>query len=106
MYEPIIVYKTWTTTVILDMGFDCSTDQFYSDIRDQNGDLIASWGFSAETDGTDGRFLMTIDNSVSSVDPVLTATKGSMDIKRVTGGEPVPAINGKLDVFFREVDTP
>lgn len=104
-YSPIVVYKGRTTEVIVNLGFDVSADTFSSQIRsedDVTSTLIATWAISFVTDGTDGLLLLKLDNSVTST---ITRTKGFMDIKRITSGEPIPVFDKPLPVIIQSTVT-
>lgn len=104
-YSPIVVYKGRTTQVLVELGFDVSSDTFTSQIRaedDASSALIATWVVSFLTDGTDGKLLLTIDDSISSL---ITRSKGFMDIKRVTSGNPVPVFDRPLPVIIQNTVT-
>lgn len=101
MSNPVVVYKHRTNTLQVNLGTDVSDDIFTSQIRSDigvNSPLICSWQVSFLTDGTDGMLVLRLDNTVTSD---ITATGGFMDIKRVTGGEPVPVGDRALEVVFR-----
>lgn len=101
--KPIIVHKGRTTTLEVGLGFDVSEDEFTSQIRvdkDRTSELIATWTVTFLTDGTDGELILTLDNLITGV---IAKAKGYMDIKRITGGEPVNVFDKPLEVIF--VDT-
>lgn len=103
--QPIIVHKGRTTRISVGLGFDVSADTFESEIRvdqDPTSTLIATWAISFLTDGIDGELVLTLDDSVSGP---ITQSKGYMDIKRITGGEPVPAFDKPLEVLFQKTVT-
>lgn len=96
------VHKHRTVTLPVSLGYDVSGDTFKSDIRvakDPESELIAEWQVSFLTDGTDGELVLTLDDAATDDVP----TVGYMDIKRTTGGEPVPVFNEILEVVF--IDT-
>lgn len=99
----IRVYKNRTNTITIDMGIDVSADTaagFTSKIRSQpnkDGALIVEWTVSFTTDGTDGELTLVIDDALASN---IVAESGYMDLKRVTGGEPVPVFSRPLEVEF------
>ncbi len=100
--KQIIVHKGRTVVVPVSLGFDVSQDIITSEIRvgkSQTSDLIATWDVSFVTDGTDGELVLTLDNSVTEV---ITQTTGYMDIKRVTGGEPLSIFDEPLEVLFTD----
>ena len=98
--QPVKVYKGRTTIVPVSLGFNVSLDIITSEIRtekNQTSPLIAAWEVSFETDGTDGELILTLDDSVTSE---ITESIGYMDLKRVSGGEPLPIFNEPLEVAF------
>jgi hypothetical protein len=83
------------------MGMDVSQDTLTSEIRsspNKNAPLIATWNLTFATDGTDGEIILTLDDTVTGA---IEADSGYTDIKRVTGGEPVPVFDKPLEVIFR-----
>lgn len=101
MSNEVVVHKGRTNVIRVHMGIDVSGDTITSEIRaepDQESDLIATWGVTFETDGSDGELILTLDDSVTSA---IEADAGYMDLKRVTAGEPVPVFDRPLDVTFR-----
>lgn len=101
----ITVYLDRTNVITLELGEDVSADIFTSEIREEPNSistLIATWDVTFTTDGTDGSLTLTLDNSVTSA---ITATGGYMDVKRVTGGEPVTVLSEPLEVVFEETVT-
>jgi hypothetical protein len=100
----LIVYRKRTMVVPLELGFDVSADTLTSEIREKastSAPLIATWTVSFLTDGVDGKCLLTLDDSITST---ITQKKGYMDVKRVTGGEPIP-LGDPIEVEFRDVVT-
>lgn len=98
----IIVHKGRTNILLVGVGYDVSNDVITSQIRvdkSRISQLIATWQVSFVTDGTDGELMLTLDDSVSG--PIVKST-GWMDLKRVTGGEPVNVFDEPLEVLFRE----
>jgi len=90
MSDAILVYKRRTNVLRVSLGIDVSEDDFMSEIREKStteSPLIATWSVSFLTDGTDGELVLTLDDSEVSEVSVKT---GYTDIKRITGGEPVP----------------
>lgn len=101
MSNQVVVQKGRTNTIIVKMGFDVSADTFTSEIRsepDVESTLIAAWSVAWVTDGTDGDLKLTLDNTVTGA---IDANSGYMDLKRVTGGEPVAVFDQPLEVLFR-----
>lgn len=105
MSGEVIVHKGRTNIVEVSLGIDVSGDTFTSEIRKEpsrTSTLIAAWVVSFVTTGVDGELLLTMDDSVSSAIEVKT---GYMDLKRMTGGEPIPVFDRPLPVLIRETVT-
>lgn len=101
MSDTIVVHKGRTNIVTLDLGIDTSTDVITSEIRtkpEQSATLIATWVVTELTDGTDGKYVLRLDNTFSSQ---ITVASGWMDIKRVSGGEPLSVFDEPLQVEFK-----
>ena len=102
MTDKVVVYKNRTNVLPVDLGMDVSGDTFTSEIRDKatsTGTLVATWAVTFDSDGTDGLLRLELQNEdLSNV----TVKKGYMDIKRVSGGEPLPVFDFPLEVEFRE----
>ncbi len=90
MDEAVLVYKNRTNVLRVSLGIDVSADTFESEIRQKStvtSTLVATWAVSFLTDGEDGELVLTLDDSeLEDVE----VKSGYMDIKRVTGGEPLP----------------
>jgi outer membrane translocation and assembly module TamA len=99
MSDAIVVYKKRTNVITVSMGIDVSADQITSEIRTESGALIATWHVTFDSDGKDGELILRLDDSETSG---IEYEKGLMDIKRVTGGEPVPVFEMPLEVEFRK----
>lgn len=98
----VVVYKNRTNTLRVNLGIDVSTDTFTSEIRTKpsvTSSLIVAWTCSFVTDGVDGELLLTIDNSLLAS---ITQEFGYMDLKRVTGGEPIPVFSKPIKVVFQD----
>ena len=98
--QQVEIYTSITTVVPVSLGFDVSQDQFISDVRvekDVSSALIVSWDVSFLTDGTDGELILTLDAAVTSA---ITQSVGYMDLKRVSGGEPLSVFSEPLEVVF------
>lgn len=103
--QHVTVYKGRTTLLRVSLGYDVSNDTITSEIRvdpNRESELIASWNVSFETDGADGELILTIDDSVSDL---IDRNDGYMDLKRVTGGQPVPVFDIPLQVLFKDTVT-
>lgn len=96
------VYKNRTNVIQVDLGMDVSGDTITSEIRAEKSsesELLATWTVDFLTDGTDGNLVLTIDDS--DLDAIIS-NKGWMDMKRVSGGEPLPVFSNPLRVRFVE----
>jgi hypothetical protein len=101
MSNEVIVHKGRTNTVIVKMGIDISADTFTSEIRaepDVDATFIAAWTVSFVTDGHDGEIQLRLDDLVTKQ---IRASSGYMDLKRISGGEPIPVFDRPLEVTFR-----
>lgn len=101
MSNQVIVHKSRTNTLLVDLGVDVSADTITSEIRSEpNSDapLLATWVVTKVDGGVNGELVLTLDNTFTSQ---ITANSGYMDIKRVTSGEPVPVFDKPLEVVFR-----
>jgi len=101
----VVVYKARTNTLTVNLGLDVSGDAFTSQIRadsDHNSELIMTWNIAFDTDGTDGKLILTVDDVVTEQ---IDVASGYMDLKRVTGGQPVPVFERSIEVEFRGVVT-
>lgn len=102
MSNTIVVYKGRTNVITVSLGIDVSLDTITSQIRTQSGVLIATWGVVFDSDGTDGELVLTLDNSVTTG---IAYPSGLMDLKRLSGGEPISVIDKSIEVEFRDVVT-
>ena len=101
MSSKVIVHKGRTNVVTASLGINVSADVITSEIRsepDSTSPLIATWVVSFKTDGADGELILTLDDLHTTQ---IKANSGYMDIKRVTGSEPVPVFDQPLEVSFR-----
>lgn len=101
MSNEVIVHKNRTNTIPVSLGFDVSGDVITSEIRAEpkiDAALIMTWDVSFATDGTDGELILHVDNDATED---IKPNKGYMDLKRVTGGEPIPIFDAPLEVIFR-----
>lgn len=97
----LTIYKNRTAVIPLSLGFDVSGDTFSSEVRvapDVSSEKIAEFVVTFDSDGTDGELILTMDNSVVDL---VTRTKGYMDVKRVSNGEPFAVFSEPLEVFFK-----
>jgi len=80
-------------------------DTFTSEIRTEPtvaSPLLATWVTTFLTDGHDGKLKLVLDNSVTGS---VAANSGYMDVKRVSGGEPLTVFDEPVEVAFRGVVT-
>lgn len=101
MSSKIIVHKGRTNVLAVSLGIDVSADTITSQIRsepEQDSDLIAVWTVAKIGGGTTGELTLTLDDSTTVN---ITATSGYMDLKRITGGQPVPVFDKPVEVLFR-----
>lgn len=101
MSHKVIVHKGRTNVVTVSLGINVSADTITSEIRsepDQESDLIATWVVTFKTTGVDGDLLLTLDDSITKL---ITATNGYMDLKRITGGQPISVFDKPIEVDFR-----
>lgn len=101
----IIVHKNRTNVVTVDLGVDVSQATFSSQIRvgkSNTSDLIATWTVAFETNGTDGKLVLTLDNSQLTN---ITRSSGYMDLKKTELGEPYSVFDEPLEVVFRDTVT-
>jgi len=105
MSNEVVVHKNRTNVISVDLGIDVSGDTITSEIRSEpnvESTLIATWVVGFENGGTDGMLVLTLDDAITAL---ITHTTGYMDIKRITGSEPVPVFDRPLEVVFREAVT-
>lgn len=103
--NPVIVYKGRTNTVYVNLGIDVSGDTITSQIRSEpevDSPLIAAWTVSFVTDGVDGRLKLTLDDEITSE---ILYENGYMDLKRVSGGEPLPVFDEVIPVVIKRTVT-
>ena len=105
MSGELVVHRNRTNIVPLGLGFDVSGDTITSQIRIEpgaEGAPLAEWDVSFATDGSDGEIVLTLlEADVSAI----TVNYGYMDLKRVSGGEPLPVFLEPLKVHFQGVVT-
>lgn len=106
--NPVTVRKRRTNIIEVVLAYDVSQDVITSQIRkgqSVTSELIAEWDVRFKTDGTDGTLILTLDDSVTSTPKVVNAVVGYMDLKRMSGGEPLPVFENALMVMFKEAVT-
>lgn len=99
MDDAVIVYKNRTNRLPVSLGYDVSGDTLTSEIRTESGTLIATWTVAFDNDGSDGELILTLDNSALGA---VTHPRGLMDMKRMSGGEPLPVFDKPVEVEFRD----
>lgn len=103
--EQVEIQKGRTVILPISLGFDVSQDTFSSEIRvgkTSTSDLIAQWGIVFLTDGTDGELVAILDDAITSE---ITHSVGYMDLKRVSGGEPLGVFDEPLEVIIKDTVT-
>lgn len=103
--DEVVVHKNRTNVLQVSLGLDVSADVLTSEIRtkaNMESTLVATWDVSFATDGTDGNLLLTLDDSELLA---ITVKSGYMDIKRITGGEPLAVFDKPVKVLFRDTVT-
>lgn len=99
--KQVIVHRGRTVILPVSLGIDVSQDVITSDIRvdkDSASALITTWVVSFATNGIDGEIILKLDNAVTAL---ITKSTGYMDLKRVTGGEPVSIFDDPVEVLFK-----
>lgn len=102
MSNTVVVHKGRTNILTIDLGVSVASDTITSEIRTAGGTLIATWTVAFVTNGADGKLKLTLDNSVTST---ITYSRGLMDLKRVSNGEPLPVFDRPIEVEFRDTVT-
>lgn len=105
MYESLIIHRNRTNKVLVNVGVDVSLDTITSEIRTEKSStstLIATWVVSFVTNGSNGELLLTLDNSALTA---IEESYGYMDLKRVSGGEPLSIFKYPVKVLFQGVVT-
>lgn len=98
--QQVEVYRSRTVILPVSLGFDVSEETITSEIRvaqSPTSDLIATWTVTNKTDGTDGEIILTLDDEITSE---IVQTIGYMDLKRMSGGEPLSIFSEPLQVVF------
>lgn len=101
MSNKVIVHKGRTNTLIVNLGIDVSADTITSEIRsepDVTAPLICTWTVTFATNGADGKLILKLDDVITKQ---IKADSGYMDLKRVSGSEPLPVFDRPLEVSFR-----
>lgn len=101
MANEVIVYKGRDNVVKVHLGINVSGDTFSSEIRSeptQTAPLLATWTVAFESDGSDGKLLLSMSDTVSGQ---IAADVGYMDLKRVSGSSVLQVFDKPLEVVFR-----
>jgi len=101
MSSEIVVHKGRTNIITVSLGIDVSADTITSEVRsepDVSAPLLMEWDVTFDTDGTDGELVLTVDDVITAG---VAANSGYMDLKRVSGGEPIAVFDRPLEVTFR-----
>jgi hypothetical protein len=96
----VIVHKGRTNTLVVNLGMNVTGNTFTSEIRSEptvDSPLIATWTVVV-TDAAIGKLTLTLDNTITQA---IAPSTGYMDLKRVSGGEPLPVFDRPLEVSFR-----
>lgn len=100
----ITLYKNRTNKIKVNLGIDVSGDTFTTQIAEKantTSPRIATGSVVFDTTGTDGKLVVTFENeNLASV----AVKSGFMDLKRVSGGEPLPVFP-PVKVNFLDVVT-
>jgi hypothetical protein len=105
MSGELIVHRNRTNRVPLGLGFPVNGDVITSEIREHPGDTgapLATWTVTYATDGSDGEIILTL---LPSQLTTVTVNYGYMDLKRVSGGQPLSVFLEPLKVHFQGVVT-
>ncbi len=101
MSNEVVVHKGRTNVVTVSLGINVLGDTFTSQIRsepDASSPLLMTWVVTFATNGSDGELILTVDDSITSE---IKANSGYMDLKRLSGGQPIPVFDRPLEVEFR-----
>lgn len=102
MSNEVIVHKGRVNVVIVELGIDVSGDTITSEIRTApttDAELLATWDVTFVTDGTDGKLSLFLDDVDTAT---LKPTSGYMDLKRMSGGQPIACFDRPLEVVLRD----
>lgn len=105
LVDHITVWKGRSISFEFTLGHQISSDTYTSQIRrGQSVDslLIATWNITVKPGGMNKTLIFSMDDSVTSL---ITANYGWMDLKRMSGGEPLPVLDNPIPVLFKNVVT-
>jgi hypothetical protein len=98
--DKVIVHRNRTNVISVELGIDITGDTITSEIRvhpEHTSVLLATW-VVAVVNAVTGNITLTLDDLITGQ---IEVDKGYMDIKRVSGGEPVPLFDRPVEVEFR-----
>lgn len=104
MSNEIVIHKNRTNVITVNLGVNVTGDTLTSEIRTQpevDAPLVATFVVAVITAAT-GELTLTLDDTAAAS---VTVDFGYMDIKRVSGGEPLAVFDRPLEVKFRGVVT-
>lgn len=96
----VIVHKGRTNSISVNLGIDITGETITSEVRSEarvDSPLIMTWAVSV-VDAATGELLLTVDNTITEQ---IKENSGFMDLKRVSGTEPLPVFDRPLEVEFR-----
>jgi hypothetical protein len=105
MSGDLIVHRDRTNVVTLGLGIPVDGDTITSQIRrapGEEGAPLAEWTVAFTTDGADGEITLTLPHTAVAD---ITDNYAWMDLKRVSGGEPLSVFLEPLRVKFQGVVT-
>lgn len=105
MHDQLVIHLNRTNYVAVGLAFDVSGETITSEIRSEktlDSDLLATFTVEYATDGTDGELVLILNSEdLTNV----TKTYGFMDLKRISGDEPLSIFSEPLKVLFQGVVT-
>lgn len=105
MGNQIVIQRGRTNIVMVALGMDISADTFMSQIRAKTASdstLLATWDVQKVDGGIDGVLQLTLDDAISAT---IVANSGYMDLKRISGGEPLSVFESPVEVIVKGVIT-
>lgn len=105
MSGELIVHRNRTNRVPLSLGYSVAGDTITSQIRTEPGATgapLATWAVTFVTDGSDGEIVLTL---LAAQVSAIAENYGYMDLKRVSGGQPLSVFLEPLRVHFQGVVT-
>lgn len=99
MAKALVVHKGRANVVAVNLGFSVTGETLTSEIReraDQDSPLIATWVITVVNAGL-GTLSLFLDDSANEIEQ----SNGFMDIKRLSGGQPLAIFDEPLAVELR-----